>query len=185
MKTLAKILLILTVIFVLCVVTAGAALTWAVYDSGMISVRVTEKDWDDTTHRVRVMFPAAFANVAIRTLPVIKRLDEWDHDHHWDDDWDGYDDHGLDIDASFNHHHWSAGNGDIEKWLPFLEAVADELGRYPDIDLVQVDDGDEHVRVAIRRGALYIDVHTPDEEVEVRIPSKTVKLALRTLAELD
>jgi len=179
MKTIAKLFLILTLVFALCVVTAAASLTWSVYHSGLISVKVTERNWDNSTHRVRVMFPAAFANVAIRTLPVLKRLEAWDHNHHrWNHD------DGAWADIDVNDHHWHGGTDDFEEWLPFLNAVADELERYPDMEIVEVDDGDEHVRVAMRGGALYVDVHSDREDVEVRIPARTVRLALETLSEL-
>jgi hypothetical protein len=57
-------------------------------------------------------------------------------------------------------------------WLPTLHALTKELKRYPEANLVDVEDGRQHVHVRIRthQGKLLIDVSEPGEEVHVACP---------------
>ena len=55
-------------------------------------------------------------------------------------------------------------------WLPTLRALTTELRSYPDADFVEVKDGEEHVQVRTREGALLIDVETPEKTVHVSCP---------------
>ena len=54
--------------------------------------------------------------------------------------------------------------------LPVLHAIIKELKKYPDADLVEVVDDDQHVRVRTYGGKLQIDVDAPDEKVHVLCP---------------
>jgi hypothetical protein len=60
------------------------------------------------------------------------------------------------------------------EFLPLIQIVTSELRRYPDTTLVDVEDGDEHVRVATVGSKLQIDVVSPDENVHVAVPLSTV-----------
>jgi len=173
MKTIAKVFLILSIAFALFVVTAGAAMTWAIFHSGVVKVRVVDRNWDhDGPHRIYFAIPASFVNMGIRMIPMVAALEEWDHGHHgWSDD-------------DCDDRHWQEQKA-IEEWMPVLRVVTEELDRYPDVTFVEVDDGYDHVRVYKRDGALHVDVHSPREEVEIVIPAKTVRLALETLGNLD
>src|SRR2546430_15946388 len=54
--------------------------------------------------------------------------------------------------------------------LPVLHAIITELKKYPDADLVEVVDDDQHVWVRTYGGKLQIDVDAPDEKVHVLCP---------------
>jgi len=59
--------------------------------------------------------------------------------------------------------------------MPILHAVVKELKKYPDAEFVEVDDGDQHVRLRTHDGKLQIDVDTPDEKVHVLCPLSTIE----------
>jgi len=54
--------------------------------------------------------------------------------------------------------------------LPVLHAIIKELKKYPDADLVEVVDDDQHVHVRTHGGKLQIDVDAPDEKVHLLCP---------------
>ncbi|HEY6944537.1 MAG TPA: hypothetical protein VI431_05300 [Candidatus Acidoferrum sp.] len=58
--------------------------------------------------------------------------------------------------------------------LPAMHAFAKELKKYPDVDLIEVNDGDEHAQVRTRAGKLLVDVDSPKENVHIRIPLSTI-----------
>ena len=59
--------------------------------------------------------------------------------------------------------------------MPILRALVKELKKYPDAEFVEVDDGDQHVRVRTHEGKLQIDVDAPDEKVHVLCPLSTIE----------
>lgn len=73
---------------------------------------------------------------------------------------------------------------DVREWTPAIAAMAEELRKYPEYPLVQVED-DEGERVTIINdlGKLRVEVRTPDVNVDVTLPSSTVDSILR--ASLD
>jgi hypothetical protein len=58
--------------------------------------------------------------------------------------------------------------------LPAMHAFAKELRKYPDVDLIEIMDGDEHAQVRTRAGKLLVDVDSPKENVHIRIPLSTI-----------
>jgi hypothetical protein len=54
--------------------------------------------------------------------------------------------------------------------LPIAHAIVKELRKYPDVELVEVADGSQHVQIRTRNGKLQIDVETPDEQVHLLLP---------------
>jgi hypothetical protein len=54
--------------------------------------------------------------------------------------------------------------------LPALAVASKELGRLADAELVRVDRGDQHVRLATERGSVVIDVREPGKTVHVTCP---------------
>lgn len=59
---------------------------------------------------------------------------------------------------------------DIGPWLPTLRALTKELKRYPEAELVEVENAKEHVRIRTHNGKLLIDVTEPGEDVHVACP---------------
>ena len=58
--------------------------------------------------------------------------------------------------------------------LPIAHAIVKELKKYPNVDLVEVVDGEQHVQIRTRYGKLQIDVEAPDEQVHLLVPLSTV-----------
>ena len=66
--------------------------------------------------------------------------------------------------------HFNHAAAQIGPWLPTLHALTKELRRYPEANLVDVEDGKQHVRIRTHQGKLLIDVSEPGEEVHVACP---------------
>ena len=71
--------------------------------------------------------------------------------------------------------HWRHVSEQAREAMPILHAFVKELKKYPDAEFVQVDDGDQHVRMRTHGGRLQIDVDTPDEKVHVLCPLSTIE----------
>ena len=65
--------------------------------------------------------------------------------------------------------------------LPIAHAIVKELKKYPDVDLVEVMDGSQHVRIRTHKGKLQIDVEAPDQQVHLLLPLSTLDDVTRQL----
>ena len=63
----------------------------------------------------------------------------------------------------------------IKPWMPTIRELAKELEKYPEANLIEVVDGDDHVQIRTHRGKLQIDVHEPRESVHVAFPISTLE----------
>jgi hypothetical protein len=72
---------------------------------------------------------------------------------------------------------------DAREYMPIARAAAHELGKLPDSVLVEVKDGEEHVVVATKDGAIKIDVSDPEEQVHVLCPLETIEDVTQEIAE--
>lgn len=59
--------------------------------------------------------------------------------------------------------------------LPILQAVAEELKKYPNVEFVSVDGENEHVSVSVKNSKVYVDVKDNNDEVHVAVPVSTIK----------
>jgi len=59
--------------------------------------------------------------------------------------------------------------------LPIAQIVATELEKLPDTEFVSVDGDNEHVKVSVRRGKVYVDVQDHDDDVHVAVPVSTIR----------
>jgi hypothetical protein len=71
--------------------------------------------------------------------------------------------------------HWRHATDHAREAMPILHALVKELKKYPDAEFVQVDDGDQHVRMRTVGGRLQIDVDAPDQKVHVLCPLSTIE----------
>lgn len=62
-----------------------------------------------------------------------------------------------------------------EQWYPVLKAVARSLKEHPDVNLVEVQDAEEHVHVQTQGGRVRVDVVDRDEDVHVAVPIATIE----------
>jgi hypothetical protein len=77
--------------------------------------------------------------------------------------------------------HLSHAAAQAGPWLPTLRALTKELRRYPDAELVEVEDGNKYVRVRTKNGKLLIDVNEPGETVHVACPLAMIEDVSRQL----
>jgi hypothetical protein len=70
---------------------------------------------------------------------------------------------------------------EVRPFLPAVEAGWEELLATPDFVLVEVQSADEHVRVEKSGSRLEISVDSPDGQVRVGVPLRTVGSLLRKL----
>jgi hypothetical protein len=75
--------------------------------------------------------------------------------------------------APRNHLQNAAEN--IKPWIPTIRQLAKELEKYPEANLVEVVDGDDHVQIRTHAGKLQVDVHEPGESVHVAFPIATLE----------
>jgi hypothetical protein len=68
------------------------------------------------------------------------------------------------------------------EFMPLVHAVAKELQRYPEAELVEVQDGPQYVRIRTHDGKLLIDAEEPGQTVHVSCPLATIDDVSRELA---
>jgi len=66
-------------------------------------------------------------------------------------------------------------------WLPTLRALTKELEKYPEAELVEVRQSDQHVSIRTHDGKLLIDVSAPGDEVHVACPLAMLEHVSREL----
>jgi len=66
--------------------------------------------------------------------------------------------------------------------LPIAQIVAAELENYPNAEFVTVDGDQQHVKVSVRDGKLYVDVQDHGDEVHVAVPVSTIKDVVENVA---
>ena len=66
--------------------------------------------------------------------------------------------------------------------LPIAQIVAAELENYPNAEFVTVDGDEQHVKVSVREGKVYVDVRDHGDEVHVAVPVSTIKDVVESVA---
>ena len=69
--------------------------------------------------------------------------------------------------------------------LPIVKIVAKELENYPNAEFVQVDSTEEHVKVSVHGGKIYVDVQDHGDEVHVAVPVSTIQDVIENISERD
>jgi hypothetical protein len=67
-------------------------------------------------------------------------------------------------------HHLMHGVEQAREGLPIARAIVKELKKFPDAELVDVQDGEQHVQIRTHGGKLQIDVVEPGENVHLLVP---------------
>jgi hypothetical protein len=67
-------------------------------------------------------------------------------------------------------------------FMPLVHAVAKELQKYPEAELVEVHDGLQYVHIRTHNGNLLIDADEPGQTVHVSCPLVTIDDVSRELA---
>jgi hypothetical protein len=71
---------------------------------------------------------------------------------------------------------------DAKPYLPVVETLTHELQRYPNTTFVDVEDGDDHVKISTIGDKIQIDVVNPEENVHLTIPLAMVNDVAAQLA---
>jgi hypothetical protein len=79
--------------------------------------------------------------------------------------------------------HLREASSHAAEYMPLVQIVTAELRRYPNTTFVEVQDGNDHVRVATVGSKLQIDVVNEEENVHVAVPLSTVDDVARQLAD--
>ena len=72
-------------------------------------------------------------------------------------------------------HEFDHASADAAAWMPTLRVLTKELKRYPESELVNVEDSSQRVRIRTHQGKLLIDVIAPGETVHVSCPLATME----------
>ena len=67
-------------------------------------------------------------------------------------------------------HHLREAAVQAREFLPMAHAIVKELKKFPDADLVEVVDGQQHVQIRTHQGKLQIDVNEPGQTVHLLCP---------------
>ncbi|HET9994848.1 MAG TPA: hypothetical protein VFQ18_05535 [Candidatus Acidoferrum sp.] len=70
--------------------------------------------------------------------------------------------------------HMCVASEHAREFLPIAHAIMKELKKYPDADLIEVRDGEQHVQIRTSHGKLQIDVQDPGETVHLLCPLSTL-----------
>jgi hypothetical protein len=71
-------------------------------------------------------------------------------------------------------HHLREAGAHAREFLPTAHAIVKELKKFPDAELVEVNDGEQYVRIRTHEGKLQIDVTDPGEDVHLLMPLSTL-----------
>ena len=71
-------------------------------------------------------------------------------------------------------HHFREAAEHAREFLPVAHALFKELRKFPDAELMEIQDGDQHAQIRTHAGKLQIDVHDPGENVHVLVPLSTL-----------
>ena len=68
------------------------------------------------------------------------------------------------------------------EWAPLVRIAAKELRRYPNTTFVEVEDGEQHVKVSTAGSRIQVDVTGPDEDVHVAVPLAMIEDVIAQIA---
>ena len=63
--------------------------------------------------------------------------------------------------------HFDHAAAKVGPWLPTIRAVTKALKKYPEAELIEVENANQHVRIRTHNGRLFIDVRDARETVHV------------------
>jgi len=154
MTTAARVFLIVVACcVVLTTATVGAAAAM-IYRGGTIAVDVQDESGTD----ISVQVPAGLANMALALVP--DRVVE-----------EALDEAIAEVSREFDH--------DLEAWAPAFRKVWKAFADAPDFVMVEVEGGDEHVRIEKRDTELLILVDSDDGAVKIAVPLKTLRKVMQ------
>src|SRR5215471_4188517 len=79
--------------------------------------------------------------------------------------------------------HLREASAHANECLPLIQTLTAEMRKYPDTTFVEVEDGEEHVKISTIGRKIQIDVDGPEEKVHVAVPLSTINDVAEQLAE--
>jgi len=73
-------------------------------------------------------------------------------------------------------------DADLGEWEPMFRGIVEALDDCPDVTLVEVQTGSEHVKVYKENGVLKVDVDEDDVRVRVSVPTRAIERNAKRLA---
>ena len=70
----------------------------------------------------------------------------------------------------------------VNEWAPLVRIAAKELRKYRDTTFVEVEDGEDHVKVSTVGAKIQVDVTNPQENVHVTVPLAMVEDVIAQIA---
>ena len=71
--------------------------------------------------------------------------------------------------------HMDHGMREAREWMPTVRTLLKEMEKYPNVEFVDVQENEQHVRISTHNGKLLIDVDQPDEKVHLAVPLSTIE----------
>jgi len=68
------------------------------------------------------------------------------------------------------------------EWAPLARIAAKELRKYPNTTFVEVEDGEQHVKVSTVGSKIQVDVTGPEEDVHVAVPLTMINDVIAQIA---
>jgi hypothetical protein len=82
-------------------------------------------------------------------------------------------------------HYLRDSSGNLQQYMPLIDATLSGLADCPDGTLVDVVDPDSHVTVVKSGDSIVVDADDPDETVHAAVPLRATKRAIDVLAEAN
>lgn len=79
-------------------------------------------------------------------------------------------------------HHLREASEKIQPWVPLIDAAVQGLKESDDVDLVEVTQPDQHVKVATSGGSIVVDVTNEEDDVHVSLPLSEINRVVHEIA---
>ena len=79
--------------------------------------------------------------------------------------------------------HLREASAHAKEFVPVIQALSSELRNYPNTVFVEVQDGNDHVKIGTVGSKIQIDVDNSDEKVHVAVPLSTLNDVAAQLAD--
>ena len=79
-------------------------------------------------------------------------------------------------------HHLQEASEKIQPWVPLIDAAVQGLKESDDVDLVEVTQPDQHVKVATSGGSIVVDVTNEEDDVHVSLPLSEINRVVHEIA---
>jgi hypothetical protein len=72
----------------------------------------------------------------------------------------------------------------IEAWRPAISALLSEIHKYPDMTILEAENGDDYVRIVKEKGKVRLHATSRGDELTIDVPAEIVDDTIRGLTDL-